>query len=485
MEISKSPIIGGPAKTEAPKVETTLDKSVDWVKDKTKKGTLVGDHYIAAGATTLVGGIAAVAGVAKLADNIPAIQKSVEFVFDTNGKLLAGTASMGAAYVLGEDAIQSFKEGSTMKGIAETAGAAVAGLGGVELVGRQFDIPVANRAFSKTMDAIGDNAMAIGGVAAAAGGAYAIKKGAEKLADSKSTGGKIAGGAIAAGGGVAILGGAELVGRQFGVKYVDQALTGPAKFLFNSKGGMATAGALVGATGAGAAIDGVRRLSTDKGLLNDGLGILEVTAGITAATGGTTLVGKAIGNETLAKALPESLALVGAAASLGTAVALGKHTLGSVKENGVTLANSATGTGAALAALGGVQLAGSQLGINALDKVFSKGWQPVLGVGLGAASYKFGSSAVREAKEGSLLNAAGQAGLSFASAAGSAALIGHSLKIPVLDTFGSKSLEFIGEHVAGPVAEFAVKNPFLTLGAVAVAGGAGAYAYYKNKDEAK
>lgn len=478
MDISKAPMIGGTPKAAPVKKETTLDKVVDFAKENTKKGTLVGDHYILAGAGTLVGGIAAVAGVAKIADAVPAVQKAIEFTFDKNGKLVAGTATATAAYVLGEDAIQSFKEGSTMKGIAEGAGAAVAGLGSVELVGRQFNIPGADRALTKTIDAIGDNGKAIVGGAAAVGGAYAIKKGVEQFKD----GNKVAGAAIAAGGGVGILGGAELVGRQFNVPVLKEALTGPAKALFNSKGGMAAAGGLIGLTGAGAAADGVRRLTNDKGLLNDALGVVEVTAGITAATGGTTLIGKAIGSEKLASALPESMEFVGAAAAIGTAVALGKHTIGSVKENGVTLINSATGTGAALAALGGVELIGDKLGIAAIDKAFTKGWKPVLGVGLAAVSYKFGSAAVREAKEGSLVNAAGQAGLGFATAAGSAAVLGHAFNIPVLNTFGEKSLSFIGEHIASPVAEFAVKNPFLTLGAVAVAGGAGAYAYYKNKD---
>ncbi|HEY9840606.1 MAG TPA: hypothetical protein V6D23_09140 [Candidatus Obscuribacterales bacterium] len=479
MEISKATTVGGSPKTEPPKKETTLDKVVDYAKDHTKKGTLVGDHYVAVGAGTIVGGIAAVAGIAKIADNVPVVKEALEFVFDKNGKLVAGTAAAGAAYMLGEDAIQSFKEGSTVKGLAEGAGTAVAGLGAVELVGRQFDIPVAKEALTKTLDAIGDNAMAIGGGLAAAGGSYAVKKGVDQFKD----GNKLAGAALSAGGVVGVLGGAELVGRQFNIPILKEALTGPAKALFNSKGGKIATGGAVGLTGVGTGIDGVRRLTTQKGALNDAIGVAELTAGITAATGGTSLVGMAIGNETLARALPESMEFVGAAAALGTAAALGKHTVESVSKNGVTLFNTATGTGAALAALGGTQLVAGKLGITSVEKAFSKGWEPVLGVGLGVASYKFGAGAMRELKEGGMVNAAGQAGLAFATAAGSAAVLGHSLHIPVLDTFGSKSLEFIGEHIVSPVGEFAVKNPFLTLGAIAVAGGAGAYAYYHNKGE--
>jgi len=477
MEISKAQTIGGSAKVEPPKKETTLDKAVDSLKEHTQKGILVGDHYVAVGAGTIVGGIAAVAGVAKIADNVPAVKEAVEFVFDKNGKLLAGTAAAGASFMLGEDAVQSFKEGSTMKGLAEGAGAAVAGLGGVELVGRQFDIPVAKEALTKSLDAIGNNSMAIGGGLSAAGGVYAVKKGIDQLQD----GNKLAGGALLAGGTVGVLGGGELIGRQFNIPVLKEALTGPAKAIFSSGHGKAVVGGAVALTGAGTGVDGVRRLTTGKGMLNDAIGVAEVTAGVTAATGGTSLIGMAIGNEKLARALPENMEFVGAAAALGAATALGKHTVDSVSKNGLTLMNTATGTGAALAALGGTQLIAGKLGVTSVERAFNKGWEPVLGVGLGVAAAKFGSNALREAKDGGVVNAAGQAGLAFATAAGSAAVLGHSLNIPVLNTFGEKSLSFIGENFVSPVAEFAVKNPFLTLGAVAVAGGAGAYAYYHDK----
>jgi hypothetical protein len=96
-----------------------------------------------------------------------------------------------------------------------------------------------------------------------------------------------------------------------------------------------------------------------------------------------------------------------------------------------------------------------------------------------------GAGAVGQAREGNLLNAAGQAGLAFATGAGSAAVLGDALNIPILNTFGEKSLTFIGDKIAEPVLNFAVKNPFLTLGAVAVAGGVGAYAYYQSDAKAE
>ena len=239
------------AKNEAAKKETHLDKVVDFAKEKTQKGTLVGDHYVAVGAGTLVGGTAAVAGVSKLADAVPAVEKALEFTFQTNGKLIGGAASLGAAALLAEDAVQSFKEGSTIKGGAQALGATVAGLGGVELIGRQYNVPYAKEALSATGDFIGENAMAMGGTAAAAGGAFAIKKGVEEIMEGNT----LKGGAIAAGGAIGVLGGAELVGRQFNVPVLKEALTGPAKAVFTSKGGLMASGAAVALTGAGAAAE--------------------------------------------------------------------------------------------------------------------------------------------------------------------------------------------------------------------------------------
>jgi hypothetical protein len=482
MQIGNNPI---PVQTSAPAKEapqkTTLDKGVEWVQENTKKGTLVGDHYIATGAGALVGGTAAVAGVAKLADKVPAIEKALDFALVKNGKLLAGSVTLGAAYVLAEDAAQSFKEGSTTKALAETAGAAVAGLGGAELVGRQFNIPGVNRALTKTVDFVSNNAGAIVGGGAAAGGAMAVKKGVESFAEGKP----VKGAAYTAGGAVGVLGGAELIGRQFNIPVLKEALTGPAKAVFTSKSGMTVAGGAVALTGAGAVADGARRLTTGKGVVNDAIGVLETTAGVTAAAGGTTLVGMATGAEKLTKALPESAHFIGATAALGTAVALSKYTLDSFDKKGLTYANAASATGAALAGLGGVELVADKLGVPMLDKALTKSWKPVLGAGLAAVSYKMGAGAVGQAREGNLLNAAGQAGLAFATGAGSAAVLGDALNIPILNTFGEKSLTFIGDKIAEPVLNFAVKNPFLTLGAVAVAGGVGAYAYYQSDAKAE
>lgn len=483
VEVPKTP------KSDTTETKTHLDKIVDWTKDNTKKGTFVGDHYIVAGGGALVGGTALIAGTAKIADKVPAIEKAVEFVFEKNGKLLGGAASLGTAYVLGEDAIQSFQEGSSIKGGAEATGAVIAGLGGAELVGRQFNIPVVKEALSGPASFVKNNALAVSGGLVAAGGAALATKGVKDLTNGK----KLQGAAELAGASVAVLGGGELIGRQYDIPVLKEALSGPFKKVFGNTGmSKIVGGGVAGLAGVVAAGDGVRRLTQDKGLLNDAAGALEVTAGVTGVTGGVSLVGMGIGNEAMAKALPNNLPIIAGAGMMAGAAALGKYTVKDLSKNGVGLINAATGTGAALLALGGAQQIAEKVGLPLVDKAFDKGWKPVLGLGLGVATYKFGAGAVKEGKAfidnpsaGKAFNAGGQAILATMSGAGSALLIGDSMGIPVLETAGKKVLETVGENIAKPVFEAAVHHPFVTLGAVAVVGGASYYAYTKSKADEK
>jgi hypothetical protein len=470
----------------APK-QTNLDKGVAWAKENTQDGTFVGDHYMLAGAGALVGTTAAVAGVAKLADKVPAIEKAVEFVFEKNGKLLGGSASLGAAYVLGEDAVASFKEGSTAKGAAETLGATVAGLGGAELVGRQFNIPVVKEAISGPARFVKDNVLAVSGGAAAAGGLALGAKGVKDIKDGKAIQGAVELTAASVG----VLGGGELIGRQYNIPVLNQALSGPFKAVFGNNGmSKVVGGGAAGLVGAGVAVDGARRLTQDKGLINDGLGALEVTAGVTGITGGTSLIGMGLGNERLARVLPENLKVVAGVGMVAGATALAKHTVKDMKENGVGLINTATGTGAALLAVGGTQQVAENFGIPVLNRAMDKAWKPVLGAGLAVASYQFGANALKEGQNflddptaGKAFNAGGQAVLATLSGAGSATLLGGAMGIPALENAGEKVLRSVGDNIVAPVFKAAVKNPFLTLGAVAVAGGAGYYIYSQNKDK--
>lgn len=553
-----------------PKKVTTLDKAVNAVKENTADGTFIGDNMLLTGAGGVVGATAAVAGVAKLADKYPAIEKAIEFTFVENAGVVFGSAALGTSAILGEDAVASYKEGdkgkaaalaagalttglagtemvgrqynipvakealttplktaynhkeaiagaaligvgatvikdgvdnlkegNSMLGGAEVLGGAVATLGGAELVGRRYNIPVAKQALSTPAEFVANNVKAITGTAAVAGGTAAIVKGVKDVKAGKN----LQGGAEIAGGAVGVLGGAELIGREYNIPVMKEALTGTAKAIFTSKGGIIASGSVIGASGLAAAADGVRRLTTEKGIINDAIGVAEVTAGVAGATGGASLVGYAIGNEKLMRAFPENATIIGGTALLGGAVALGKFTADDIKENGFEMTHVASGTGAALMAMGATEIIADKLGVPVLDKAFTKGYQPVAAIGLGAASYKLGEIAVDQGKQfvkapstGRGLLTAGAATGTVLVGAGSVALAGKSLGIPVMEKAGMTvlngvrdgvvtSAEFVGEKVAAPVFNFAVKNPGITLGALAVAAGASYYIYHQNKEE--
>lgn len=465
------PII--PQNSQPIEKKTTLEKGVDVIKENTKKGTLVGDHYVAVGAGTLVGGVAAVSGAVKLANAVPAVDKALS-VLTSKGTM--GAVALAGSAVLAEDAAKSFKDGKTVKGLAESGGAAVAGLGGVELVGKQFNIKYADRALSATGEFIGKNSMAIVGGGAAAGGAYAIKSGVDDIKDGK----KVLGSAKVAAGSVGVLGGVELVGRQFNIPIAREALTGVPKRILSTGAGLTIAGGAIALTGGAAAVDGVRRMTTGKGAINDAIGVAEVTAGTAAITGGASIVGIAIKSEALKSVFPKTVDVVGGVALGAGAVALGKYTANSIKEKGITVGNAATGTAATLAALGSTQVIASKFGVKVLDQAISKGWQPVVAAGLGVAAYKLGKDAISESKE-NVTNGLGKGAGAVVLGGASAAIAGKALNIPVLNTMGEKVLTTAG-RIAEPVVEFAVKNPGKTLAAVAVAGGVGAYMYYQKKD---
>lgn len=562
---SSTPMIGAQKPVEPKK--TTLDKVVDNVHEHTKEGTFVGDNMLAVGAGALVGGAATISGAVKLADKFPAVEKALEFTFVTNGKLVGGAASLGAAALLGEDAVASFKEGdkakaaaeaggalitglggaelvgrqynipgvkqalsapleklwqhhegvagaglaaggavvikdgidnlkegSTMLGGAELAGGTLAVLGGAELVGRRYDIPVAKQALSTPAKWVGDNVKAVTGAAAAVGGTAAIVKGAQDIKDGK----KLQGGAELAGGVVGVLGGGELIGRQYNIPVLKEALTGTAKAVFTSKGGVIVSGGAVAASGLAAGADGVRRLTTQKGIVNDAVGVAEVTAGVAGATGGASLIGMATQNEKLMRAFPENLPILGGVALMGAATAMTKFTIDDAKKNGFELTQVATGTGAALAAMGGTQLIADKLGVAGLDKAFEKGWKPVAAVGLGATAYKLGEVTVGQGKEmlekpsvAKGLLTAGAATGTVLVGAGAVATTGNVLGIQVMENAGMtvlngtkngvvKTANFVGDKAIKPVFDFAVNHPGVTLGALAVAGGVGYYVYQKN-----
>lgn len=360
---------------------------------------------------------------------------------------LGGTAIAGAGAALAISGVQDLKEGDTMLGGAKLAGAGVAALGGAELVGRNYDIPVMKDALSGTAKALANNVQAVTGATATAGGAFAVYDGIKRL--NAEDGNKLLAGAEIAGGVVGTLGGVELVGRNFNIPGMNQALTGPVKYMFTTKGGLKVSGGAVAAAGLGAAADGVRRLTTQKGIVNDAIGVAEFTAGVAGVTGGASIVGYAAGNEKLMRVFPENVDVLGGAALIGGAAAVGKYTLESVKKDGVNLVNTGTATAAALMATGGAHIITNKFGVEAANTAFTKGYETIGAAGLGVASYQLGEMAVKEGAKfvkdsDDVLAGAKAIGLGTAAVATgttAAGLVGHAYNIPVLENAARKVLE--------------------------------------------
>ncbi len=459
-----------------------------------------GDHGKAAaeGAGALITGLAGTELVGRQY-NIPVLNQAISYpvkkAYEHGQAILgAGLGAGGAALI--KDGIDNLKEGNTVLGGAELAGGSLATLGGAELIGRQYNIPGVKNALSTPAKWVGDNVKAVTGVVAVGGGAAAIAKGVSDVKEGK----KLQGGAEIAGGVVGVLGGTELVGRQYNIPVAREALTGSAKAIFTSKGGIIAGGVVAAGAGLAAGADGIRRMTTQKGVLNDAIGVAEVTAGVAGATGGASLIGLATKNEKLMRAFPENLPILGGVALMGTAAALTKFTIEDAKENGLQMTQVATGTGAAVAAMGGTQLIADKLGIPVLDKAFDKGWKPVAALGLAATAAKLGQITVEQGQQMIKAPSTGKGLVTAAAAtgtvlvgAGAVATTGSVLGIAGMEKAGMavlngtkngviKTGNFAFEKVAKPIFEFAVDHPGVTLGALAVAGGVGYYVYTQNKD---
>lgn len=325
------------------------------------------------------GGLATLGGTELLARqfNIPVLNQAftgpAKFVAKHaqafGGVSIAGAGTYGIVRGTGD-----FKEGKELIGAGEIAAGSIAVLGGTEMTARHLGIPVLDKALTGPANFIKNNVKATIGAASIGGGAYLIKHGVDDVKDGKTENSltkKTIGGAEIAGGSTAILGGAELIGRNFGIKYLDRALTGPIKALFTTKAGLAISGGAVGATGLYSMFDGAKRIATHDDLKNNLIGVAEVTGGITAANGGVSIIGTAVGNEKLAKVFVNSGKTIAAAGLLAGSVTLGKYSYNDIKDKGFHLANSAAAGASTVGTLGAAEMIGRQFGIKYMDRALT------------------------------------------------------------------------------------------------------------------
>lgn len=410
---------------------------------KTEVGAFYKDAPVLSGVATGVGALGVVGLGAK---------------YDGLGEVLfskgsAGIAAAAAGALLLEEGVDDLRNGKQMSGAIKTSLGGVAALGGAELL-------TGAEVLSKPVEILTHNGYAAGGAAIGAGSAYLIKDGISDIKEGET----VRGGLKAAAGVVGGLGATELVGRQFDKSLIVEPLVNVAK----TKGAQYIGAGAGAVAGAGLIVDGAQRLAENGSVLNDALGVAEVSGGALLASSSVSLAGLAMGSEKLTQALPKTAKGIGSAALAGTAYVLGKETVKSAKEDGLTYMNAATGTGAALSALGAAELLG-------VKGALTKGGQMAGAIGLSAASGLLATQAYKDIKGGEY----GEGALKgFGAVVGGGAAMALA-NVPGVREVGEGIVEGAVKHVLAPVGEFAVKNPFVSI-PLAVGG---AYAAYKLMDK--
>lgn len=389
----------------------------------------------------------------------------------------AGISVLGATAV--HDAVVNDVGENNVKATAKIAVGSAAALGGAEIVGRTFDIPVMEQAFSGV---VFDHGQALIGGALLAGAGMAGKAAVqqfEKLGEAGSN--KAVHGAIGTGAAVgsvaAGLAGAELVGRDLGIPVIDKAFTGTVEFLTKTAaasvvgGGLLVGGAVVAGTQA------AKNLAGGNG--NDYATAAMVSGAAAGGLGGLEILGHGLGLEATKGIFTEHAGALGGLTVSAFGGAVARHAGKSLKKNGATPFNSLALTGGISAMGAGAGLAAWSLGASEVSKLVGDGTTAVAGLGLGLSTYAFGKKAVESAKSGHFGNALFHGTGAAASAAGGLYAVGSGLGIQALEQAGDKVIDAtvrpLAEHVIGPSLEFLFENP--ALGGVGLALIVGGYAY--------
>ncbi len=404
----------------------------------------------------------------------------------TGTAVATGAAIAGGA--LAVDGVKDFQNGDKFMGSAKIGGGALVAAGSAEWIGRMHDIPVLKRLISYPAEKIAERGQSILGVGVAGGGVaagtFAVNR-FEKAAAGENT---LVNGALGTGSALtsaaAVLGGVELVGRDLNIKYADQALTGPVKFLAKNGVGATAAGALLVG---GAAVLGTEAYKNAKKGGNDLITVAEGMGATTAAMGGAELIGKGLNIKPLQGLLTEHAGVVGGVALSGLGGTLAKVSAEDMAKNGANELNIAGATAGGAAVPAGVAVAATTLGAENVAKYAAKGSLLVGGVGLGAITYKWGKDAAGKFQNGEQLKGVGYGALALGAGTSSAWAIGTATGIKPLTKVGeyvSKyALEPIWEKAIVPSGKYLYNNP--VVGGVLVVGtvAGGAYWYFKNKKD--
>ncbi|MBM3463529.1 MAG: hypothetical protein FJX76_15630 [Armatimonadetes bacterium] len=469
-----TPVQAPPAPAPAPDVPK--DTPYQRIKNS-KAGKFVRENKVLTGVAA-TGGAIVLAGAV---NRFPGLESVVEYgVVPAIG---AGAAVLGAAAV--HDAIVNDIGKHNLRATAKISLGTLGALGGTQVVGMAYDIPVLDRALSGTVEKIGDHGLAVLGVGvlggAAAAGKFAASRAKAAIANSDHRAGNAAlavtaGGASAAG----VLGGLELIGRQYNIPGMNQALTRTVEVLASGGLGSVAGGALL-VGGAGVLVDEALRNVRKGG--NDVLTVVEGMGAVTAGLGGLELIGHGLKVDALQGLLTHHAATVGSVAMAGVGGALAKVSLKDMQSKGLTLTNTAGATAGGAMVAAGAGLTAYTFGFSKAAEVAGRGAGLVGGIGLGAATYVLGRNAVRQFRNGDILTGAASSAGAAASATGSLLLTGEALGIDAISRVGREvakhTLEPLWDHVLEPIGSFLYNNPI--AGGVVLAVGVGAYIWYRSR----
>lgn len=273
-----------------------------------------------------------------------------------NGQGVLGLAVTGGGLAAGKFAIKRFQAAAAGEsrgrnaalGVAGTVTSAAATLGGVELIGRNFHIPVMEKALTGTIQALsagGAGAIAAGTLLAAGGGQLAT----EAVGNFRRGGNDFVTLAEGMGAVTAGLGGVQLAGHGLGLKATEGLLTEHGELM------LATA-----LTGSGASALRTSLTDIKKNGLRP-LNAIGLTASAGLIPGGLGVAADSLGMKTAGYYLGNA-ALTGIGLGLGaTSFALGRSSVNSAREGDLM---NAAGKGLAAAGTGAAGLASVGYGLH-------------------------------------------------------------------------------------------------------------------------
>lgn len=437
-----------------------------------KVGTIVRENKVLTGVATVATGVVVAGGAAQSTAFAHIAEKGLVPAFG------AGVATLGA--LAAHDAVVNDFPERPIFGSAKALTGVAAALGGGEIIGRTYGIPVLEHALSTPLEKAFNNGQALIGTAVTTGGVMAGKFAVERFQKASAGENKARNIALGTAGvatsATAILGGAELIGRNFKIPVMDQALTGTIQFLSSGGIGSVAGGVLLAGGAAQLANEAVNNFRKEG---NDFITVAEATGAVTAGLGGVQLAGHGLGLKATEGLLTEHAPLVAAAALTGSGLAAIRTSAENIKEKGLRPINSLGLTAGAITVPAGLAVAADSFKMEAAARFMGHAASTGAGLGLAATSVAMGKAAVEKGRQGDVMTAAGLGLGAAAAGSGSLFALGDGLNIPVLKDAGKEVVKHTWEpfvdHVVEPTANFLFHNP--VVGGVALAVGVGGYLY--------